>query len=182
MNLNKLAKEIYQQNKNVGWWDDPNRCVFECLQLVSTEFAEASEGARCNKMDTHLEHRKMEEVEFADSLMRLLDFGGRHKLIYTEVIVDHYFTQYEKVFQRPLSNLGNHFVCNIELTSFGRVFAFVGGDAANAQYSISIECILYIADKYKYNVLAALMEKMEFNKTRPDHTRENRAKEHGKKC
>jgi len=34
INLNELAARIYEQNKAVGWWDDPNRCILQTLQLV----------------------------------------------------------------------------------------------------------------------------------------------------
>ena len=54
MMLNKLnhkALEIYAMNKAVGWWDNPDRCIYETLQLVSTEISEATEGERKNLMD-----------------------------------------------------------------------------------------------------------------------------------
>ena len=44
IDLNKKAKEIHEQNKAVGWWDDPNRCIWTTIQLISTEIAEAAEG------------------------------------------------------------------------------------------------------------------------------------------
>ena len=75
--FNAKAKEIFEQNKAVGWWDDMNRCIYQTLQLINTEIAEATEGARKNLMDDHLPHRKMEEVELADVLIRTLDLGGR---------------------------------------------------------------------------------------------------------
>ena len=59
MNINNLAQDIYKQNVQVGWWDDPNRCLYQTLQLVSTEIADATEGERKNLMDDHLPHRKM---------------------------------------------------------------------------------------------------------------------------
>ena len=41
MNINELSKQIYEQNKAVGWWDDPNRCIWTTIQLISTEIAKA---------------------------------------------------------------------------------------------------------------------------------------------
>lgn len=55
-----------------------NRCIYQTLQLVVTEIAEATEGERKNLMDDHLPHRKMGEVELADALIRLLDMAGRY--------------------------------------------------------------------------------------------------------
>ena len=44
--LNELSKEIHSNNVSVGWWDtdkDGNEpCIYEKLQLVSTEIAEAT--------------------------------------------------------------------------------------------------------------------------------------------
>ena len=71
--VNAMSKKIYEQNKSVGWWDNPDRCLFECLQLISTEIAEATEGCRKDLMDDHLPHRKMEEVELADAAIRAMD-------------------------------------------------------------------------------------------------------------
>lgn len=42
MNYDLLAVKIFKQNKAVGWWDDMDRCVYQTLQLVSTEIAEAT--------------------------------------------------------------------------------------------------------------------------------------------
>lgn len=33
LDYNEWAKKIYEQNKAVGWWDDPNRCVYQTLQF-----------------------------------------------------------------------------------------------------------------------------------------------------
>ena len=38
------------------------------------------EGARKDMMDEHLPHRKMEEVELADALIRIFDYAGGHNL------------------------------------------------------------------------------------------------------
>jgi NTP pyrophosphatase (non-canonical NTP hydrolase) len=40
-----------------------------------SEISEAMEGARKDLMDDKLPHRKMEEVELADLLIRLLDYS-----------------------------------------------------------------------------------------------------------
>ena len=73
--INEYAKAIHAQNVAAGWWPE-KRCLFEAIQLVSTEVAEATDGERKDLMDDKLPHRKMGEVELADALIRLLDFGG----------------------------------------------------------------------------------------------------------
>lgn len=83
----------------------------ETLMLIVTEVAEAMEGARKNLMDDHLPHRKMEEVELADAVIRAIDH------------------------------------CNI----------------------------------HGFDLLGALFEKHEYNKTRKDHSKEARLADGGKK-
>lgn len=88
-----------------GWWHDPKsgekveRNKGEMLCLIHSEISEAMEGARKNLMDDHLPHRKMEEVELADTLIRIFDYAGAHgfdlggavieKLQYNQTRKDH---------------------------------------------------------------------------------------------
>ena len=88
-----------------GWWTDIatgeplKRNKGELLCLIHSEVSEAMEGARKDIMDDHLPHRKMEEVELADAIIRILDYAGGHdldlggalieKLIYNTQRADH---------------------------------------------------------------------------------------------
>src|ERR1700744_2242861 len=78
--LNQLAKDIYEANHH--WWHDLHtgekldRNKGELMMLIVSEVAEMLEGCRKNLMDTHLTHRKMEEVELADILIRVFDYAG----------------------------------------------------------------------------------------------------------
>ena len=70
--------------REAGWWDnrdlgDP-QTIPACLCLVHSEVSEAMEGARKNRMDDHLPHRKALEVELADAMIRILDLAGAYQL------------------------------------------------------------------------------------------------------
>jgi NTP pyrophosphatase (non-canonical NTP hydrolase) len=99
-----LAKIIHFDEKS-KWWVDlatgepKDRNVGEMLMLAVSELAEAMEGVRRNLMDDHLPARKMEEVEVADCIIRLLDYcegrgldiGGAiyEKMLYNQQRADH---------------------------------------------------------------------------------------------
>ena len=60
-----------------GWWDETTeRDVPRLLMLCVSELAEAMEGDRKNLMDDKLPHRKMLEVELADTVIRIMDMAG----------------------------------------------------------------------------------------------------------
>jgi len=80
--INDLAREVHEANRK--WWVDLqtgeplNRNAGELIALIHSELSEALEGTRKNLMDDKLPHRKMEEVEMADALIRILDYcAGR---------------------------------------------------------------------------------------------------------
>lgn len=101
--LNHLAIACHQANKT--WWLNPvnnqpiQRNKGELMMLMVSEIAEAMEGARKGLMDDKLPHRKMEEVELADCLIRIfdysegmgLDIGGAfiEKMAYNRARPDH---------------------------------------------------------------------------------------------
>ncbi len=80
--MNKLAKEIFEANKAVGWWteDVESRNKPELIALMHSELSEALEALRKDLNDDHLPHRKGVEVELADTVIRILDFCGAFNL------------------------------------------------------------------------------------------------------
>ena len=83
--LNSLANDIHKEIRATGWWSDSagkpiERNKGELIALMHSELSEALEAVRKNKMDDHLSHRKGEEVELADALIRILDYCGAYNL------------------------------------------------------------------------------------------------------
>ena len=90
--INLLAKKCREENDK--WWRDPTtgEKIFrnrpEMMMLMVSEIAEAMEGFRKNLMDDKLPHRKMETVEMADLLIRLLDYVGEFHPDFGEAVVE----------------------------------------------------------------------------------------------
>lgn len=72
-------------HNNAKWWTNESgkpieRNKGELLMLVITELAEACDGIRKNLRDDKILTRSMEEVEMADTLIRLMDYAGGFEL------------------------------------------------------------------------------------------------------
>lgn len=82
--LNLLSEVCHKANQK--WWHDPltgellQRNKGEMLMLMVSEIAEAMEGERKDLMDDKLPHRRMVEVELADTLIRIFDYAGAYRL------------------------------------------------------------------------------------------------------
>jgi len=80
--INAMVSVIHEMNVQAGWYNDIytgerlNRNIPEMMCLIHSEISEALEGYRKDLMDNHLPHRKMCEVELADTFIRLLDLAG----------------------------------------------------------------------------------------------------------
>lgn len=170
MDFNKLAKEIHEHNVSVGWWDGEQARLETKLMLVITEIAEATEGERKGLMDDHLPHRKMGEVELADALIRMLDIGGRLGLNFED-----------KGDWVCTSNIYEEHLWLVDCVIRMATIISRGISGLNSEYSYFIKGILSISETQGYDVISAMYEKLEYNKTRTDHKLENRMKEGGKK-
>lgn len=183
IDINELAMDIHQQNKERGWWDKP-RSMLTVVQLISTEVAEATEGARRDLMDTHLVERKMEEVELADTLIRTLDLGGYLDLEYSP------FEELDEMTKELEANINEpaamHFIITLFVAGLGSHFTIASTnysdvESASINYSGLIDCIIKVSELRGFDLWGAVTEKLEYNKARADHDRENREKVGGKK-
>lgn len=172
MNLNEQAKRVHSLNKK--WWTDINtgepiqRNKKELLALVISELIEALEGERKNLMDDKLPHRKMAEVEMADAYIRLLDYAGGFRLNLPKLI------SYRHVEENKGEAIFNLITNQYEIShSFDR-------ETEAFHVSYSIESIRAYCEKHGYDLDGAIQEKLEFNKSRKDHTHEARKQPGGK--
>ena len=79
--INELVNTCYQASVAGGWHHNVDgtkkeRNKGEMIALIHSEISEALEGLRKDSMDDHLPHRKMEEVELADAIIRICDYAG----------------------------------------------------------------------------------------------------------
>lgn len=175
---------------NLRWWHDPitkqplERNPGEVLMLVITELAEACEGARKDLMDDHLPHRKMEEVEMADAMIRLLDYAAH---VFTTEDLPKFLEAISVKAQRlatlPMPDNKGEALLHICLAT-GTVFAMLrqqNGKEFIHHLSNAIGMIAIYCHTHKYDLWATVAEKNEYNSKRLDHTDEARIAEGGKK-
>ncbi len=176
MNLVELQNKIHQQNVDMGWWDEPRPfSTFVCL--FHSELSEAMEGDRKGLMDDHLPHYPMFQVELADFVIRCLDFLGS-----TGNTND--FDIYKRIEDFDLDNtefLAAMHYCVSYAFHEEQKPAPTGYINCLESIGCAVESCFTFAKLKEFDLHQIILEKVEYNKHRADHKRENRAKTGGKK-
>lgn len=172
-----LAKDIHD-NENKKWWTDKHGKyisipIYQVSMLITSELAEAMEGIRKNLNDDKLPHRKMFEVEMADTFIRLMDAMMGYSVnasVYIPTDVSEVINMGEVEFlehiNREVSNLFNpNDIKYLHMVNYLKI----------------LDKIHFYMGIKNYQLITTVLEKRAFNKIRTDHSNSEREKENGKK-
>lgn len=84
--LTALATSIHAQNVHKGFWESDN--TGEKIALIHSELSEALEADRTDEASVKIPGYSGVEEEFADALIRMLDFAAYHNLRLAEAVID----------------------------------------------------------------------------------------------
>lgn len=188
--LELLQSELYAIYLAAGW-HLKKRSVSQLTNLLHSELSEAMEGNRSNLMDNKLPHYKMEVVEVADFVIRALNWMSDMGHTTVELSCESDIGQCielsssmdinEMDFMDYLAELHDCMSYNRAVLLQIQKGQRTGHHHVNSFWLwMAVSICFLIADKYGWDLMAVIREKNAFNSTRPDHTLEERAKEHGK--
>ncbi len=177
---NAIRDICYGMAVKGGWWSDPTtgepitRAREVLISLMHSELSEALEAVRKDLNDDHLTNRKGVEVEFADTIIRIMDYCGGFDINIgwkmKDVII---FSNYnDDLFNSATSIVYMH----SELTDALRDVQQEGLYLARC-----VHRMLRYGRRNNLDIGGAMSDKLAYNAKRQDHKLTNRAKQRGKK-
>lgn len=168
INLNEFAKEVHENAVKHGWWET-KRSFGEVIALIHSELSEALEEYRNGHAPTetyYSEGGKPEGIpsELADVVIRVLDWCGFKKWEYTGKEYSAIVKEAQDAFDSGEAT---------KTPSFGKFIADLHEDVSsvyrNTAWALNdlIEDVFAMCAIYNIDLESALLEKHEYNKTRP---------------
>ncbi|WVH05482.1 hypothetical protein KKJFFJLC_00032 [Vibrio phage vB_VpaS_PGB] len=177
MELIELQNKIHQQNVDMGWWE--NKRTFHTLtNLGVSEISEAVEAHRKNLNDDKLKKYHGTAVEAVDGSIRtfdVLDWLGNKEFSPSNYAVG--------VIRKNGKGIDFLMAFSTYLLSSAWEAYVIFDDRKKTLQFLRDALFVMFEIVYQYNLdpIGLILEKLEYNRNRPDHKRENRAKENGKK-
>ena len=172
-----LQNKIHQQNVEMGWWDNHRSfATFACL--FHSELSEAMEGDRRGLMDDHLPEYEMFWVELADFAIRCIDWLGSRNYV-------NYIFYASSPSGDRVAFLAEMHKTISEAYFLSWYASTYNGDETSGHASVliasAVSACFAFASLHDFDLLDVINKKVEYNKQRLDHKRENREKDGGKK-
>lgn len=180
MGLIELQNKIHQQNVEAGWWDK-ERSFSRLTNLGVSEISEAVEAHRKNLNDDKLTKYHGIPVEAVDGAIRTLDvlcsLGNKGFECSTKT----------KGF---IKDKGDDVEFLMSFATYQLTTAWANKEFGGYRWGCqglvmenlrdALFIMFEIVRMYNLDPISLILEKLEYNKNRPDHQIQNRQQEHGK--
>lgn len=165
IDLNKFAKEVHENAVKHGWWD-AERSFGEVIALIHSELSEALEEYRNGHAPTETYYSKGGKPEgipseLADVVIRVLDWCGHENITLNTKIIKNNDNFIKKMIAE-----------NYKMLPFADGIASSHSDISSwyndeADIEAVISGVFCMSSFYGIDLESAMLEKHNFNKTRP---------------